>query len=236
MPSPAKIDIQPLVETDQILALNKPPGLPTTGRDLDDEDCLQYQVMAREGAMVWALHQLDKNTSGVVLFARKKSAVQRWQRRWTDGQIQKYYVALVHGSLSESPLRIEAPIKRLARPGYTEVAIADDGKPAITEVKQLSSTGPYSLVIVRLLTGRTHQIRAHLQHVGCPLIGEKLYNSIPCAHHNRQALHAMAITTDQSAPLDCIKAPFPDDLRQLATRLGIDLAPLALWMAGLPSN
>ena len=180
--------------------------------------------------MVWALHQLDKNTSGVVLFARKKSAVERWQRRWADGQLQKFYIALVHGSLPTPTVHVDAPIKRLSRRGYTQVVIDDAGKAATTELKQLSSCGPYSLVLARLLTGRTHQIRAHLQHVGCPLIGEKLYNSIPCAHHDRQALHAIALTTDQPPPLARIEAPFPDDLRTVASKLGIDLAPLDDWM------
>lgn len=218
-----------IVETDEILAWDKPPGLVTSGRDLDDPDCAQYEAMEYAGEMVWVLHQLDRHTSGVLLFAKKKRVVSEWQDIWDTWAIEKFYVALVHGRLEQSPEIIDAPIRRLDRPGYTEVAIDDEGKPAKTRVCELSAATNYSLVLARGLTGRTHQIRAHLQHVGCPLIGEERYNSIPCGYHDRPALHALAILTDEEPPLDHIEAPFPDDLREPAERLGIDLDPLERW-------
>ncbi len=215
-----------LVETDDLIAWNKPPVLATTGRDLDDPNCAQYQAMQYAGEMVWALHQLDRDTSGVVLFARKKSLVASWQNRWSTAAIQKYYVALVHGRLPRSPMKVDEPLLNHNRKGYTEVTIDTAGKPAVSHFVELSAARSYSLVLARPITGRTHQLRVHLQSVDCPLIGEKRYNSIPCGHHNRHALHAMVIATDCDAPLNVIEAPLAQDLLQPSHALGIDLSIL----------
>lgn len=218
-----------LAETDEIIAWNKPPGLLTSGKDLDDPNCAQYRAMEYTDDMVWVLHQLDRDTSGVLLLAKKKGVISEWQQIWDTWAVEKFYVALVHGRLGESPMVIDAPIRRLGRRGYTEVEVHEDGKPAKTRVCELSAAKNYSLVLARGLTGRTHQIRVHLQHVGCPLIGEERYNSIPCGFHDRHALHALAILTDHPAPLDDIEAPLPDDLRDVAGGLDVETAPLENW-------
>lgn len=218
-----------IAETDEIIAWDKPPGLLTSGQSLKDPDCAQYEAMEYADGMVWVLHQLDRDTSGVLLFAKKKRVVSKWQKIWDSWAIEKFYMALVHGRLKESPMIIDAPIRRLGRSGYTEVSIDEEGKPAKTRVVELSAAKNYSLVLARGLTGRTHQIRVHLQHVGCPLIGEEKYNSIPCGYHDRHALHALAIATDNPPPLDLIEAPFPEDLTRVADRIDIDLSVMQRW-------
>ena len=220
-----------LVETDDVIAWNKPAGLATTGRDLDDRECAQFLAMQYADDMIWALHQLDRDTSGVVLFAKRKSLVAAWQKRWHSPAVQKYYVALVHSRLPQSPMTIDAPLLRLERTGYTRVTVDDAGKEATTICWELSASTNYSLVLAKLVTGRTHQVRAHLQYVGCPLIGEQRYNAIPCGHHDRQALHALAIVTDQGPPLDRIEAPLAEDLQETGDKLGIDLTPLTNWFS-----
>lgn len=215
-----------LVETEEMIAWNKPPALATTGRDLDDPDCAQHLAIDYVGDMVWALHQLDRDTSGVVLFSKKKSLVARWQTRWNTEAVTKYYAALVHGRLTDSPMQIEAPLRRHSRRGYTEVTVDEAGKEALTEVWAVDESDHYSLVVARAVTGRTHQIRVHLQHIGCPLVGEERYNSIPCGYHWRHALHAWMIVTDAPAPFDVIVAPVADDLEQPARRLKLDLNTL----------
>lgn len=217
-----------LVESDGILAWNKPAGLATTGRDLNDRQCAQYRAMQYVGGKIWALHQLDRDTSGVVLFARKKGLIAQWQKRWNTAAIQKYYIALVHGRLRDSPMTVDAPLSKARHPGFTKVSVDHhEGKPAVTHLCELSHAPSYSLVLARLATGRTHQLRVHLQHVGCPLIGETRYNAIPCGYHDRHALHALAITTDKPPPLDIIEAPLADDLRAPARALNIDLGILS---------
>ena len=219
-----------LVDTGEIIAWNKPAGLLTTGRNLDDPDCAQHLAIEYiDHNMIWALHQLDRDTSGVVLFARQKHLVKKWQDRWNTPAIEKYYALLVHGHLPESPTTIDAPLTKLGRTGYTEVAVDDDGKRAVTDCWELDRSDHYSLVVARLRTGRTHQIRAHLQHIGCPLIGEERYNSIPCGYHDRHALHALAIRTDRSPPLDLMEAPVAEDLVYPAEKLDLDLDRLRDW-------
>ena len=218
-----------LADAHGILAWNKPPGLCSTGRTLDDPDCAQHRAMQYADGMVWALHQLDKDTSGVVLFARKKNLVAPWQRRWNTPAVQKYYAALVHGRLPRTQTTVDAPLRRMERRGHTRMTVDDQGKPALTELWELSHSKHYSLVLARPRTGRTHQVRVHLQHIGCPLIGEERYNSIPCGYHNRHALHALAIITDQRPPLHHIEAPLADDLHRPAHRLHLDLSPLGDW-------
>lgn len=220
-----------LAETDEIIAWDKPPGVLTSGQSLEDPDCAQYDAMEYADDMVWVLHQLDRDTSGVLLFAKKKSAVQKWQDVWDSWAVEKLYVAVVHGRLPESPTVVEAPIRRMGRTGYTEVEVHEEGKPARTRICELSvgEDDNYSLVLARGLTGRTHQIRVHLQHVGCPLVGEEKYNAIPCGYHDRHALHAFAVLLDHPPPLDEIVAPFPEDLREVAGRLELDVKPLERW-------
>ena len=226
MPTSETFESRILACTDEVLAWNKPPGLATTGRTMEDRHCAQGWAIAHEGRTVWAIHQLDRHTSGIVLFARKKSVVGHWQRLWHQGRVKKYYLALVHGRLKSPTVTIDAPLKKSAERGRTAVAIRAEGKPAKTHVEELSSSGAYSSVMARPLTGRTHQLRVHLQSAGCPLIGERQYNSIPCGHHRRHCLHAFALICDASPPMDQIVAPFPDDLREVAERMRIDLGPL----------
>lgn len=222
-----------LVETDRVVAWNKPAGLATTGRDLDDPDCAQHLAMQHYDRMIWAIHQLDRDTSGVVLFARRKQTVAQWQQRWNTPAVRKYYAAMVHGRPDDSPVSVEAPLKRHDRRGYTEVTVNESGKSAKTTVWTLDHSDHYSLIIARPHTGRTHQIRVHLQHIGCPLIGEERYNAIPCGYHHRHALHALALCTDRPAPLQRITAPVADDLYDPATRLGLNLDRLDDWMERL---
>lgn len=225
-----------LVETDEILAWNKPAGLSSTGHSLDDPDCAQFLAMQYGGSMIWALHQLDRDTSGLLLFAKKKKLVGQWQKIWHGPDFQKYYVAIVHGRLPTSQIKIDAPLRRDDSEGYLRVVIDEEqGREATTLACELSASESYSMVLVRLLTGRTHQIRAHLQFIGCPLLGETLYNSIPCGHHHRHALHSLAIHTGLPSPLDAFEAPLAEDLVELASKLDIDLAPLEFWGENYPS-
>ncbi len=219
------IEERVLARTDEVLALDKPAGLPSTGRSLDDPDCVQFHVHRYLGKMAWALHQLDQHTSGVLLFALKKSAVAAWQDRWP--RVEKRYLAMVHGAVDGDRV-IDVPIAPIDGPGPRRVRVSDgsdgsDGKAASTELRVLSVAGPYSLVECLLQTGRTHQIRVHLEAIGHPLMGETVYTDIPCGHHPRPALHAHSVSTDQPPPLAEILAPLPADIRLLMERLGLSL-------------
>lgn len=205
-----------LLEEDGLVAVDKPAGLPATGRDKRDLDSMEYALARHLGQEVWALHQLDKDTSGVLLFVTKRSLVGVWQRRLSDPRTHKRYLAFVHGAPAWDKLRIEAPL------AYDDVArrtvVRADGKPALTLARVIARTSSHALLELRLETGRTHQLRVHLAHVGHPLVGEQRYRDPPCTEHPRQALHAWKL--DVAGGLS-IEAPLPADLVKLRARLGM---------------
>lgn len=212
------------VEHDGVLVCDKPPGLPTTGRDLTDPACLQGLVMARRRRRkVWAVHQLDQDTSGLVLLALRKplvAVVGGWLQRGT-----KTYLAVVHGRV-QGPHRIEAPIG-WRRDGVRRFpAIGADGKAARSHVTPVACAAHHSLVEVAIETGRTHQVRLHLAHLGHPLVGEGLHRDPPCGQHPRHALHAWRLVLpDAPAPLQRLEAPIPADLVALLSALSLAAPP-----------
>tara|TARA_B100001750_G_scaffold51083_1_gene38876 strand:+ start:4296 stop:4943 length:648 start_codon:yes stop_codon:yes gene_type:complete len=202
-----------LHEEDELVAVDKPPGLASTGRDLDDRDCVQWQLGDQLGHPVWAVHQLDKETSGVLLFVRHKRQVADWQKKLKGGS--KVYQCIVHGVPAWERMEVDAPLEKRRR--RVRVVGAGNGQEARTTFK-VATRGPgHALLEATLHTGRTHQIRVHLQHLGHPLVGEKVYRDPPCDRHPRQALHAWRV----AAAGRRIDAPFPMDLRPLRKALGV---------------
>lgn len=204
-----------------LVVVDKPPGLPSTGRDLDDPDCAQHQVMVALGRRrpVWAVHQLDKDTSGLNLFVTKKSLVAPWAARLRAGGEVKRYLAVCHGELTTERI-VDAPIGRRQAPdGRTFPAVMAGGKAAQTRLIPRGSVNGFSLVEARPRTGRTHQVRLHLAALGHPLVGEALHREPPCTLHPRHALHAWALAL--GPPEGRLEAALPPDLVGLIARLGL---------------
>lgn len=218
----AQVEARVLYDEGHVLAVDKPAGLPATGRDLDDTDCMQHLLIQREERMVWAVHQIDAETSGVLVFVKRRSLVERWQRRLSAPTTQKSYLAFVHGVPTwKKAHRIDAPLHYDER--ARRQAVSEAGRPSTTLVRVRARGEGHALVEARILTGRTHQVRAHLAFVGHPLVGEKRYRAPPCEEHPRHALHAWRLRFhDGDAPAE-LSAPLPDDLVALAGRLGIAL-------------
>lgn len=213
----SRVPLVVLWERAGVLAIDKPAGLPSTGRTLDDPRCAQHELASQLGVRVWALHQLDAETSGVLLFARRRSLVASWQDRLKPPSATKRYLAITHGAPSDQIVR--APL------GYDESArrwrVASGGKNAESALRVLASTGEHALVEVELRTGRTHQARVHLAHVGCPIVGDKRYCDIATPSHPRHALHAHSLELALPDGTLRIVAPLPEDLRALARALGL---------------
>ena len=179
----------PLVELyrdDHILAVCKPPGLlchPMGTTRLSAMSLVQ-QELQREGARteLRPLHRLDRETSGVLLMARSRAADVATKALFERRQVHKRYLALVHGHLSETAQMIDAPIARDDGPIRVRMRVHGSGKSAQTTVRALQHFGAgvgggdgYSWVEAHPRTGRTHQIRVHLAHLGHPIVGDKLY-------------------------------------------------------------
>ena len=212
-----------LLDRDGLLAIDKPAGLVSIGRSLDDPDCLQHRLIAEEGTMVWGVHQLDKDTSGVNLFVRERRLVERCRRRMTPPRGEKRYLALCAGRPREDAFEVDAPIGPVDG-GGRYLGVHRGGRAARTAVRVVARGDDAALLDVRLATGRTHQIRIHLAFRGHPLLGEPWYRASPCRRAPRQMLHARSLTLDADGPhaVTRIVAPWPDDLAELAREVGID--------------
>ena|SRR5690554_6169307 len=211
------VEAQIIGELDGVLFLNKPAGWPTSGRSLEDPDCLQHRLMSHAGRMIWAIHQLDGDTSGLNVFTRRRGRVPHWQKRLHFPQARKEYLAIVHGQV-RGPLKIDDPIGRRQDGTW---GVSEDGKSALTLATPVISTEAYSLLRVHQRTGRTHQIRVHLSHHGHPLVGEFWYNDAPCTLAERHMLHAWRTRFDRQEEPGCVLAAVPEDFREVAAKLGV---------------
>lgn len=199
-----------------LVVVDKPAGLPSTGRTLDDPRSMQHALGRALGHPVWAVHQLDVETSGVNVFVERASLVKRWQDRTRFPRARKRYLAIVHGVLSKEELVVDAPIAD--DPIERRQVVRDDGKRALSLFRTISKTARDSALLVEIRTGRTHQVRVHAAHIGVPLHGERRYREPPSDSIARHALHAWSLTLDDGT---VFRAPIPDDLRALAVSLGL---------------
>lgn len=202
-------ELEILYEDQDILAVNKPAGLVTHPSGSHYSDSLSNQVAAYfrskdEPTKVRSIGRLDKETSGILLFARNQTAAARLQKQRENGISEKTYLAAVSGSMLEdtdgtfhaitTPLAPDPDnrLKMVISPGSS----LPGSKPAVTLYSVLKSTAPgsrisASLIMLRLKTGRTHQIRVHMASLGHPLLGDSLYHLSDTTNlFSRAALHA----------------------------------------------
>ena len=246
-------ELEILYEDQDILAVNKPAGLVTHPSGSHYSDSLSNQVAAYfrskdEPTKVRSIGRLDKETSGILLFARNQTAAARLQKQRENGISEKTYLAAVSGSMLEdtdgtyhaiTPPLAPAPdtrLKMVISPGSS----LPGSKPAVTLYSVLKSTAPgsrisASLVMLRLKTGRTHQIRVHMASLGHPLLGDSLYHLSDTTNlFSRAALHAWKLKfhppfpagettsgilssipcTDNAKKEISLEAPLPEDFKK----------------------
>ncbi len=204
-----------LFEGAGLVVIDKPWGIPTTGRKLDDPDCVQFGLMEHFGEMVWAVHQLDADTTGVNLFVRDKDLVAKWKQRMLFPNGKKSYLAIVHGLVESESQRIDAPIGVVASEPTRQLGICAEGKRAVSEVHVLERGRENTLVRVQIETGRTHQIRIHLASLGHPVMGDDWYGSVHPPAFVRQALHAWKVNFGDGGEPEGFESPMPADMREL---------------------
>ncbi|NLW09634.1 MAG: RluA family pseudouridine synthase [Firmicutes bacterium] len=186
-PEPAGVEAQPLplailYEDEDLIVINKPRGMVVHPAPGNRENTLVNALLAhcRELSGVGGVarpgivHRLDKDTSGVLVAAKNDFTHLALARQFQERTMTKKYLALVHGRVSPPEGEINAPIGR--HPVHRKkMAVIPSGKPAVTRYRVLEYAGPCSLLEVTLETGRTHQIRVHMQYIGHPLVGDELY-------------------------------------------------------------
>ena len=217
MPTALPLDI--VYEDEDLFVLNKPAGMPVhpSQGHYDDTLCnaLAFYLQGQgDRFSAHAVGRLDRDTSGLVLFARHELSSCKLSAAMRDRQIHREYRAICTGILPESGT-IDAPIAR-AHGSTIERMISADGDPAVTHFRRLDCANGYSLAAVRLETGRTHQIRVHMKHIGHPLPGDFLYNP-DYSVIRRQALHSwqLSFPHPMTGAYLTFTAPIPADMRAI---------------------
>ena len=208
---PMCIDIEIPYEDEDIIVLNKPPLLPVHESRNHIGDTLSNFVAYHcgEDMAFRAVYRLDRDTSGLVLVAKNELAAAK-----LAGKIKKDYYAVVDGTIENDGV-IDAPIARCGD-SIIKRKVDENGETAITEYYPVKSNDNATLVKFNLKTGRTHQIRVHMEHIGHSLLGDKLYGG-DCSKIDRQALHCKDIyfthpITENSMHITC---DFPNDMKNL---------------------
>ena len=216
-----------IYKDDNIIVLNKPSGLAVQGgtntsRHVDGMlEALRFELNEKPKLV----HRIDKDTSGVLVLARNRTWADRLTKAFREHTLPKTYLALVNSCPKNPAGEIKAPLEKCGEKSL----VSPDGKPAATVYKMLDEVGSkFALVETSPLTGRTHQIRAHMEYIGCPIVGDdkyfggekrQKYASIP----DKLYLHAYKI--DLSALYNkktVIKAALPEHFKKALAALGIE--------------
>lgn len=204
--------------------VDKPAGLPVIpGRN--PGPCLQQELEASLGKRLWVVHRLDRDTTGVLVFATGPSTHRTLSMAFEEGGVEKVYLALVEGSLLQ-PQRIEVALVPARRGRMRPARDGEEGKASLTEVRPLEQLQGATLVEARPQTGRTHQIRVHLRSVDHPLLVDPQYgNKAPLEELGltRTPLHAASLTLPPlgTLPATIFTAPLPADMEGALAALRI---------------
>jgi len=223
-----------IYEDAHVFAVDKPYGLAVHKVSPTDPQTTVADMLAAERPYLkdvgesplrpGIVHRLDKETSGVMVIAKDQPTFEHLKNLFQTRQVAKEYLALVYGKPKEPAGTIDAPLGKLGTKqtthihGRTKLVVRD----AITDYQVLRTYPDYTLVRVMPKTGRTHQIRVHLKHIGCPLAGDKLYapkRALPPGL-DRLFLHAWKLTVPlPGGTVLSLEAPLPGDLQKVLDML-----------------
>ncbi|MCS6908617.1 MAG: RluA family pseudouridine synthase [Anaerolineales bacterium] len=235
-PAPAQLEPEPLplkilYEDERLLVIDKPAGMVVHPGAGHERGTLVNAVLAYapeiEGVggevRPGVVHRLDKDTSGILLIAKDERSHRWLQEQFRLRKAEKIYLALVDGKPPTPRGRIEAPVGRSAA-DRKKMAILPPGKGrmAISEYRTLEGFPRHTLLEVHPLTGRTHQIRLHLQFIGCPVVGDRVYGrqrpTLPIERHFLHA-HRLSITLPGETHPRTFESPLPEDLAEMLETL-----------------
>jgi 23S rRNA pseudouridine1911/1915/1917 synthase len=237
----ARLDLVRLYEDDEILVVDKPAGLLTIASDAsrrasEDTVLARVQEYAQHlrGRRRYAgvLHRLDRDTSGALALALTRDAHAAGRALFAEHRFERWYLAVVAGVPSDDGGTIDVPVSREYADGRRRLVGGDaDGRHAVTHFRVRERFSKAALVELRLETGRQHQIRLHMERLGHPLLGEKVYTgasgppSRPSAASARQMLHAwrLAFPHPLRGNVIQVEASLPDDFERLLAKLRREL-------------
>lgn len=214
-----------LYEDDGFLIVNKPAGFAVHGGSGVSSGIIEgLRLLRPEAKFLELVHRLDKDTSGCLVIAKKRSALRAFHAIFRDNQVKKTYVALLSGQWKKKKLVVNAPLlKNIAKGGERMVMVSSAGKEAETVFTRLTAFQDATLVEAAPKTGRTHQIRVHALHLGHPIIGDERYGrddinaTFRQKGYKRMFLHAktLAFAHPLTGELMKIHAPLPLQLETL---------------------
>ena len=179
------IPLDIIYEDDDIIVINKPKGMVVHPGSGNPDGTLVNAVLNHcKGSLSGIggeirpgiVHRLDKDTSGLIIIAKNDKAHINLSKQIQERKVKKIYTALVRGVIPEDTATINMPIGR-SKTDRKKMAVRKDGKEAITHIKVIKRYDKYTLISVKIDTGRTHQIRVHLSHIGYPIIGDEVYSN-----------------------------------------------------------
>lgn len=178
---PEKIDIEVVYDDENIAIVNKPSGMLTHPTSVEKNGTLVNALLYKFSTLSdingvyrpGIIHRLDRNTSGLLIIAKNNSAHEKYAQMIKDREIEKHYRAIVKGRIDENVV-INEPIGR-SKSQPNKMCVTPDGKPSLTEVSVIEQFDNATYLDVNLKTGRTHQIRVHLSHIGHPVFNDTLY-------------------------------------------------------------
>lgn len=228
-----------IFENEDFIAVNKPAGLLTIPDRYNYEQPSLSKMLEAIAGKIFIVHRLDRDTSGVILFAKNESSHKYFSQLFEKRVVEKTYLGIVKGSFTEKEGIINEPIAE--HPHHKGVMIIDKkGKASVTEYKVIEDYGIYSLIRFRIQTGRTHQIRIHAKFAGHPIICDATYGdgkSILLSSFkkkyklskdseqehpliNRTALHSFQLKLPgMQGEIHLIEAPVPKDMKALLQQL-----------------
>jgi 23S rRNA pseudouridine955/2504/2580 synthase len=225
-PAPRPLDLPIVYEDAALLVIDKPSGVAVHGGSGVSYGVIEsLRAQRPEAKSLELAHRLDRDTSGLLIIAKKRSALVELHRMLRDGEVEKVYAALVQGRWQGGARELRERLHKFVNAGgERRVAVHADGQAAVTQVKPLSATDAYSLLELRLLTGRTHQIRVHLAHAGHPVLGDDKYGDFELNHAlakqgvKRLFLHARRLSFVHPLTGTALRfdAPLPPDMRRFA--------------------
>ncbi len=227
-----------IFENEDFIAINKPAKLLSIPDRFGKDDSLK-SILQDQMEKVFTIHRLDKDTSGLIIFAKNEATHRHLSQQFEGRDVEKYYLGLVSGTLMTKKGTIDVPI--MEHPCKTTLMMTHHkGKPSVTDYEVLEEFGLFSWMQFRIHTGRTHQIRVHMKHLGNPVVCDELYgdgqpvllSSIKRKFRlskneleERPLLNRLALHSHQLKFIDAkgnrleLEAPLPKDLKALLQQL-----------------
>lgn len=228
-----------LYENDDMIVVNKPAGLLTIPDRFDEHLPSLSSILEKRYGKIWVVHRLDKDTSGVIVFAKNESAHKFLSEQFLTRKTEKIYFGLVAGRIWEKEGTVDTPIMEDPKK-KGKMVTGKKGKEALTKFEVLESFNLYTYLKIQIFTGRTHQIRVHLKSIGHPIAMDEVYGSskpfylsfIKKKYHtgkfqeeekplmSRMALHAFSLSfPDKNGQRLSFEAPLPKDFNAVLNQL-----------------